>query len=493
MIPANPSFETVLIANRGAIARRIARSCRELGYGVIMVYTPEDCHPEWLSLADLCLEIPELADRSGYLNIQALVEAAHVHRAAIHPGYGFLSESAEFARACAQAGVPWIGPSAEVLERSGNKAICATLLKQAGLPLLPSLPCSQADEQSLQALEVLGFPLLLKPVHGGGGIGMRLVENPGSLKEALGSSLEQAGRFFGEAAVLAERWLPAARHIEVQLLADASGQVRSLFERECSWQRRRQKVVEEAPSPALNQAQRERLFELALQAARTIGLDQVGTVEFLWDGQDFWFLEINPRLQVEHAVSEAISGLDLVECQLAIAQGQRLEQLECCKLPQQPQGHAIEARLYAEHPWTGLPAAGHIYQLRLPDGQGLRLELGVYAGMQVSSRFDPLLLKLIAHGPTRERARQRLLAALESLEISGNSGFATNQPALAAILASPEFRAGDYHTASLEALKPVAPEADTQISELVKLLADFRSRPQAQAQTQTFWRPAFWT
>ncbi|HEY9844288.1 MAG TPA: biotin carboxylase N-terminal domain-containing protein, partial [Candidatus Obscuribacterales bacterium] len=410
-------FTTVLIANRGAIARRIVRTCHERGLKAVMVCTPTDSHPELLLQADEVVTIPDSPEQTGYLNQAALVQAAKERGAAVHPGYGFLAENPDFARACLDAGVPWIGPGPDVLALSGDKAACAQAMSAAGLPLLPSLACEHADAETLAALAALGFPLLLKPARGGGGIGMHLVRQAAELEAALTSSLDQARRHFGVATVLAERWLPRARHIEVQLLGDAQGRRAHLFERECSLQRRRQKVIEEGPSPALDQALRLQLYELALRAADAIALDQVATADFLWDGQQFWFLEINPRIQVEHAVTEAITGVDLVECQLRLALGDSLADLA---LPTGYLGHAIEARVYAEHPWTGLPAAGQVRYLRLPDGHGLRLELGIYAGMRVSSAFDPLILKAIAHGPDRERARLRLLAALEALELSGD-------------------------------------------------------------------------
>lgn len=483
-------FDSVVIANRGAIARRIARSCRELGLRAIQVCTPRDCHPELLSLADEVVTLPDGPEISGYANVAALIAAAAARGAALHPGYGFLSESAAFARACLAAGVPWIGPSPEVLALSGDKAACAAAIQAAGLPLLPSQACLTADTRTLAALTSLGLPLLLKPAHGGGGIGMQLVQTQADLAPALESCLSQARRYFGEATVLAERWLPRARHIEVQLLADAQGHVGHLFERECSLQRRRQKVIEEGPSPALDSAGRQALYALACETARAIGLNQVATAEFLWDGQTFWFLEINPRLQVEHAVTEALSGVDLVACQLRLAQGASLGDLS---LPATPSGHAIEARLYAEHPWTGLPAPGQVRHLRLPDGHGLRIESGVYAGMQVSSDFDPLILKLIGQGPTREIARLRLLSALEQLEISGDGRFASNQPALVRALQLPDFVMGNYHTASLEALPPaIIPQTETEIAALIGQLGQPRHHS-VRRQPQDFWRPAFWS
>lgn len=493
--PSPPGFGTVLIANRGEIARRIARSCRELGLRVIMIYTPDDCHPELLRLADLCLEIPDTATGSGYLNAPALIAAAREQGAAIHPGYGFLSENTAFASACRDAGVPWIGPSPEVLSLSGDKAACATAMQQAGVSLLPSLACQDDSADTISALTQLGLPLLLKPAHGGGGIGMQLVRELTELPAALASCLEQALRHFGEASVLAERWLPGARHIEVQLLADGQGHLYTLFERECSLQRRRQKVIEEGPSPALTAQQRETLYTLARSAAEAIGLNQLATAEFLFDGQGFWFLEINPRIQVEHAVTEALTGLDLVEWQLRIAQG---ESLAGFIAPERPQGHAIEARLYAEHPWSGLPAAGELYQLLLPDGQGLRLELGAYPGMRVSADFDPLLLKIIAHGPDRERARLRLLQALRELELSGGAGFATNQPALLAALQDPGFMTGDYDTARFESLvRPAESEPEPALTALIEDLSQQAKRPLARElqpdAANSFWRPAFWT
>lgn len=489
-------FDTVLVANRGIIARRVLRTCQELGLRGVGVYAPEDLRLNLLSQAAAVLPIPNLPTQTAYLNAAALVELAQTqaqgHPVAVHPGYGFLSENPTFARACQAAGLIWIGPSPAVLELSGDKVRCAEIMRKAGLPVLPSRSCS-AWSPGLQAeLEALGLPLLLKPAWGGGGIGMRQVEHPEDLRPALEQSLELAQRHFAEGTVLAERWLSMARHIEVQVLADVHGDVQTLFERECSLQRRRQKVIEEGPAPNLSDHQRQTLHELALAAARAVGLDQVATVEFLWDGQDFWFLEINPRLQVEHGVTEMISGLDLVEMQLRLAAGAPLKALN---LPTTPQGHAFEARLYAEEPWTGLPAPGQVQHLRLPDGHGLRIERGVYAGMSVSADFDPLLLKVMAQGPERERARRRLYAALEALEIEGDEAFASNQAALLQALNLPELIEGHYHTRSLEVLE--APACPAEIAVLQPLLADLdtlRRQPKTSPSTYSGqWRPAHWS
>lgn len=478
-------FDTVLIANRGAIAQRIARTCKELGLRTIMVYSPRDCHPELLQLADHCLEIPDLAEQSAYLNQAAILAIAKDFQAAIHPGYGFLSERADFAQACLDAGLIWIGPDPDVLALCGNKARCNQLMQQQQLPLLSSVMCH--DTKDIAKMEALGFPILLKPSQGGGGIGMRLVQQAAELPRALEACLQLSQRFFGQQEVIAERFLDAARHIEVQVLADAWGTIRIVGERECSIQRRRQKVVEEAPTIALNPEQRQRLYELALQAAQAVGLNQVATIEFLWDGSHFWFLEINPRIQVEHAVTEMLTGFDLVEWQVRIAQGENLDGF----VDPVPTGHAIEARLYAEHPWTGLPAAGDIYHLNLPTGHGLRIESGVYQGMKLSSAFDPLLMKVIAHGPNRERARLRLLQALQSLELSGSEGLATNQPALVAILQSPEFISGAYHTGFLETFKALDESVSPETALLLTHLQAQQRQPLQQSHASEFWRPSF--
>ena len=501
MIPPFP-FDTVLIANRGLIARRIMRTCRELGLKTIAVYAPGDCHPELLLLADQAIEIPDLDSQSAYLNIQALVSVAQKYTAAIHPGYGFLSENAAFARACLAAGLVWIGPKPEVLELSGNKVTCSELMQQAGLPILTGLGCDHWSESLQSEIESKGFPILLKPSHGGGGIGMHKVTEAKDLRAALEHSLDLARSYFSESTVLIEAWLPQARHIEVQILADQHGNIEALFERECSLQRRHQKVIEEAPAPGLTEAQRQELYALALASARAAKLDQLATVEFLWDGSQFWFLEINPRLQVEHAVTEAITGLDLVELQLLLAAGANLLDLN---LPHGISGHAIEARIYAEDPWTGRPAPGRLSVLNLPDGQGLRIECGVYAGMQISSQFDPLLMKMIAFGPNRERAMARLRLALEQLELSGDIAMKTNQASLLAVLNSPEVKAGNYHTQTLEAiqLSPESASENAEIQTLISALDEERRRPLSvqnsgsapaapSGHQQHFWRPAHW-
>ncbi|MBF2055425.1 MAG: hypothetical protein IGS03_18405 [Candidatus Sericytochromatia bacterium] len=385
----------------------------------------------------------------------------------------------------------------EVLARSGNKAECHALMAQAGLPILPGLRCQKSDPATLDALQALGLPLLLKPAHGGGGLGIQTVTTAAELAQALAGVLQQDQRFIPAGStpeVLAERCLNPVRHLEVQLLADGRQHIIALSERDCSLQRRRQKVLEEAPAPGLNQQQRKTLHALACQAGAAVGLDQVATVEFLFDGQDFWFLELNPRLQVEHAVTEAISGEDLVAWQLRLALGEDLQKFSPAVTVH---GHAIEARLYAEDPWLGLPAPGQIDTLQLPDGPGLRLELGVYEGMPITSAYDPLLLKLIAWGSDRTQAHQRLQLALQQLQLTGSQGFQSNQAALLNVLQSPAFAGAQLNTHSYEQLLTPheMPEPLYSLGQTVqKLLAESTpgsARKRAvQPQAYNFWRPA---
>jgi acetyl/propionyl-CoA carboxylase alpha subunit len=434
-------IKRILIANRGVIARRIARTCRLMGIPTVIAYTARDSDNAWISGADECIEIPDLPNSCGYLNGPALVAAGQKLGAAIHPGYGFLSERSDFKQLCDHKNIQLIGPSTEVLNLAGHKSQCQIFLRRAGFPLIPSLTYPETSGLDLsRACAEMGYPLIVKPARGGGGQGMFMIDSA----EVLASGLEQAHHYalqhFGDPALLIEKYLKGARHIEVQLVADSQGTCIHLFERECSLQRRRQKVIEEAPVGFLSHEQRQEVWQLALDIGQTIGLNQVGTIEFLFHQNSFYFLEINPRIQVEHAVTEEITGEDLIAWQIQIAQGTGISELKNISQT----GHSIEARIYAENPQTGLPSAGQIDYLHWPDGPGVRIESGIQIGHTVTVDFDPLLIKLICHGKTREIARLRLIHALRELVLIGS--IEINTPALLAMLEQPDFISADYHT-----------------------------------------------
>lgn len=458
-------FNSVLIANRGVIAQRIARTCKEKDLAVIMVYAPDDKHLPLLTLADrvFCCD---------YRDINALITLAKTQQAAIHPGYGFLAESDVFARACEKAGVPFIGPSAEVLALTGQKQAALKRVQQQGVPCLPhhyltsetfKALQSPADTASFLVGLSLDFPVMVKPCAAGGGVGLQEAHGMPSLIRALHNAQSLGQSLYGSGDILIEKALHQVQHIEVQLLADSYGNRQILGDRHCSLQRRRQKVVEEGPAP-LQAAQRQRLYTQANTIAECLGIDQVSTLEFLWDGNDFWFLEANPRLQVEHGITELLFPVDLVACQIDIAQGKNIFELHThssLATEKEPlaTGHAIEVRLYAEDPQTGLPTAGQVVDIQLPTGHGLRIESSLYAGMKVSANYDPLLMKILAHGTHREQCRKRLLNALRTTVIQGDAHLQTNQQRLIDTLESAAFKAGDYTTESFES------QIDEQIDE----------------------------
>ena len=432
-------MDAVLVANRGEIAIRIARTLHRLGLRSAGVFTPADAASAHVDALDVALEIP------SYLDAGAVVEAARRAGAdAIHPGYGFLSENAMFAEAVAAAGLTWVGPPAAAIELMGDKARAKHLAREAGVPVVPGVEGRDLTLDELRAFAAEhGYPVVIKAVAGGGGKGMRVVRADGELEPALDAARREAEAAFGDGRVLVERYLERPRHVEVQVLADAHGGVVHVGERECSLQRRHQKVVEEAPSPAVDPELRARMGAAAVALARACGYVSAGTVEFLLAGVEFAFLEMNTRLQVEHPVTELVYGLDLVEQQLRIAAG---EPLALDQAALQPRGHAIEARLYAEDPAAGfLPATGTVLHYREPPG--VRLDSGVRAGSVVGTDYDPMLGKLIAHGEDRAAAIRRLdrgLAELELLGVATNAGFTR------ALLAREDVRAGEQDTGLLE-------------------------------------------
>jgi acetyl-CoA carboxylase biotin carboxylase subunit len=445
-------FRRILIANRGEIAVRVVRACRELGIESVAVFSDADARALHVTLADRAVRLGPAAPSESYLSIPAMLSAAHENAVdAIHPGYGFLSENHLFAEACAQAGVVFIGPPPDVLARMGSKVAARQVAERAGVPVVPGeTPADQTDEAVAAAVHRIGLPVLLKPSEGGGGIGMKAVRDAGSLTAVIAQARREALAAFGDGTLYAERLVERPRHIEMQILADHGGNVVHLFERECSLQRRHQKVVEETPSPALTPALRQRIGEAAVSVARAAGYRNAGTVEFLLDGTGdrarFHFLEMNARLQVEHPITEATTGIDLVRAQITIAAGEPLP----WRQPQIGQrGHAIEARVYAEDPvHADLPQAGRLLLYREPSMPGVRVDAGASEGGEISVHYDPLVAKVIAAADTRELARRRLLAALRSYPILG---VRTNIPFLIELLEHPRFISGDIDTRFIDA------------------------------------------
>jgi acetyl/propionyl-CoA carboxylase alpha subunit len=425
-------IRTLLVANRGEIALRVFRTCDRLGIGTVAVAAPDDRGALHARSAGRTVEV------ASYLDPAEHVRAAREAGAdAVHPGYGFLSESAAFAEAVEAAGLVWVGPPPGALRAGGDKLAAKRLAAEAGVPVVP-----QGDPEGL------GFPLMVKAAAGGGGRGMRIVRGPEELDDALAAARREAEAAFGDGTVFCERYVERPRHVEIQLLADAHGAVVALGERECSVQRRHQKVLEESPSPALDAELRARMAGAAVAFARAIGYRSAGTAEFMLDGRDFWFLELNGRIQVEHPVTELVTGVDLVAEQLRIAAGEPLSEEANNSLLL---GHAVEVRLYAEDPHTFLPQAGRVERLRLPDG--IRVDAGVEEGDEVGLAYDPMIAKLIAHADTRDEALDRLRDALAATEVAGVT---TNLPFLRWLVAHPALRAGETTTAFLADNPPLS-------------------------------------
>jgi len=443
----------LLIANRGEIAARVIRSAHALGIATVAVYSDPDAEAPYVTQADEAVRLPGAAPADTYLRGDLIIAAAAATGAdAVHPGYGFLSENAAFARACADAGLIFVGPAPGTIEAMGDKIAAKTTMAEAGVPILPSMTVTDhadLDPVSAAATEV-GFPLLVKAAFGGGGRGMRLVTEPEELAGAVSSARSEAASAFGDGTVFLERYVTDPRHIEVQILGDAHGDVVHLFERECSIQRRYQKIVEECPSPAVDDNLREALTAAAVAAGWAIGYTGAGTVEFVLDRDGrFYFLEMNTRLQVEHPVTEEVTGLDLVELQLRIAEGEPLPpRARAARIS----GHAIEARLYAEDVSAGfVPSTGTLHRFQVPAAPGIRVDTGFRDGSVVSPHYDAMLAKVIAHGPTRADAARRLARALGQAAIHGVT---TNRDLLAAILREPEFLAGGTDTGYLSRHEP---------------------------------------
>jgi acetyl-CoA/propionyl-CoA carboxylase biotin carboxyl carrier protein len=443
-------FETVLVANRGEIAVRVLRTLREMGIRSVAVHSDADAGALHTRLADVAVPIGPAPAAQSYLSIERVLDAAaRTGAQAIHPGYGFLSENVDFAKACATAGVVFIGPPVDAIEAMADKIRAKQTVMAAGVPVVPGrTEPGMTDAQVADAAVAVGFPALLKPSAGGGGKGMRVVRSPDELPDAIAAARREAHGSFGDDTLLVERYVGNSRHIEVQVLGDAHGDVIHLGERECSLQRRHQKVVEEAPSPLLDTAMRAAMGRAAVEAAKAVGYTGAGTVEFIVDAdrpRDFFFLEMNTRLQVEHPVTELITGLDLVEQQLRIAAGERLpvEQSDVSL-----DGHAIEARLYAEDPTRGfLPQAGTVVGLVEAEGPGIRVDSSLAVGTVVGTDYDPMLAKIVAWAPTRETARARLVAALGRTAVLGVT---TNAGFLQELLGDPDVVAGRLDTGLIE-------------------------------------------
>lgn len=438
---------TVLVANRGEIARRVFRTCRAMGLRTVAVFSDPDRHAPFVREADEAFALGGSAATDSYLRIDKILEAAARGGAdAIHPGYGFLAENAEFAQAVIDAGLTWIGPSPDAIARMGSKLESKRLITDAGVPTLPSTDLTGFEDAAVsQAADDIGYPVLVKASAGGGGKGMRIVSDPADLPEAVAGARREAESAFGDGTVFLEKYLVDPRHVEIQVFGDTHGNLVFLHERECSIQRRHQKIVEEAPSPAVDPDLRQRMGQAAVAAARAVDYVGAGTVEFLLANGDFFFLEMNTRLQVEHPVTEAITGLDLVRLQLLVAMGGALPP-EALSPP--IHGHAIEVRVYAEDAQNGfLPAAGTLSTFEIEAGPGIRVDSGVESGTVVPVHYDPMLAKVISHAPTRAEAARTLAAALARSRIHGS---VTNRDLLVRVLRHPEFLDGKTDTGFLD-------------------------------------------
>jgi len=453
---------SVLIANRGEIAVRIVRGARECGIRTIAVYSEADRLAPHVLEADEAYEIGPAPSSESYLRADVLIEVARrVGAEAIHPGYGFLAERADFAQAVEDAGLVFVGPTADTIAAMGDKTEARRRMSDAGVPIVPGLTEAVADPDAAEAAaHEIGFPVLLKASAGGGGKGMRVVEDPSELRRAFEAASREAEAAFGDGSVYLERYLGRPRHVEIQVLGDAHGNVVHLAERECSIQRRHQKLIEEAPSPVLTPEDRARMGETAVRAAAAVDYRGAGTVEFLYEDGEFFFLEMNTRLQVEHPVTELVTGIDLVEWQFRVASG---EELAFTQADIQLSGHAVECRITSEDHLGGfLPSTGRISHLEVPSGPGVRWDGGIVQGSEVTLHYDPLLAKLIVHAPTRAAAIARMARALDELVIDGVE---TCAPFHRRVMEEPDYLSGDFSIRYLdehaELLEP--DEADDEV------------------------------
>lgn len=466
-------FKRILVANRGEIAIRIMRACKELGIQTIAVYSDADRNALHVQYADEAIHIGDSAPKESYLNADKLIRAAlDAHAEAIHPGYGFLSENASFAGKVAAAGLTFIGPSADSIHAMGDKAESKIRMKQAGVPTVPGVEGLESEGDFEKAAQEIGYPVLVKAAAGGGGKGMRVVNAKSELSEGIESARREALNAFGDERLLIEKYVANAHHVEFQVFGDQHGNLIHLFERECSVQRRHQKIIEETPSPLLTPELREQMGKAAVAAAKAVGYYNAGTVEFIVDpdtltlrhgsGQAFYFLEMNTRLQVEHPVTELVTGLDLVHWQIRVAAGEQFP------FPQShftQRGHAIECRVYAEDPANGfLPSTGKLLQYIEPHGPGLRVDSGFTADDEVTHFYDPLLAKLIVYSEDRETAIQRMQAALKEFVVHG---VITNIDFLQAVFSHPDFKNGEVTTRWVEKNFNWTPPAEPSFEALV--------------------------
>jgi 3-methylcrotonyl-CoA carboxylase alpha subunit len=463
-------FDKILVANRGEIARRIFRACRELGVRSVAIYSEVDRTAPWARLADESYQLDGVSARETYLNQEAIIAAAAAAGAdAIHPGYGFLSENPEFAAACEARGIHFIGPSPEAMRALGSKVMAREIAGKAGVPIIPGVDGAQVDDGALQeAAARIGYPVLIKASAGGGGKGMRIVWEPAEFRDALHQARNEAASSFGSDHVLVEKYFTEVRHIEVQILGDQHGNIVHLFERECSVQRRHQKIVEETPSPIVTAELREAICGAALRLAAAVSYVSAGTVEFMvTPGGRFYFLEMNTRLQVEHPITEAVTGVDLAGWQIRLAAG---EALAFTQADLQQRGHALECRIYAEDPAHNfLPSIGEIVFYRRPTGPGVRVDDGIETGTLVSPYYDPMLGKIITWGDDRAEVIRKMRQALQDTVVLGVT---TNIPYLLDILEHPAFLAGEITTNFLdEHLMPWAPDPDVSNSTWLAIAA----------------------
>ncbi len=434
-------FKKILIANRGEIAVRIIRACRELGVRTVAVFSEPDRESLHAMIADEAICIGPAKSADSYLNIKAILAACELTGAeAVHPGFGFLSENAGFARMCARCGVTFIGPSPEAMTLMGDKATAKQTMKKAGVPVVPgSDGLIESVEEAKALAEEIGYPVMVKASAGGGGRGIRRVDRPEDLEDAIVNAKQEAKSFFGDDGVYLEKFIVDPRHVEIQLLADKYGNTVYLGERDCSLQRRNQKMVEECPSPVMNPGLRARMGEAAVRAAKACGYENAGTVEFLLSGNHFYFMEMNTRIQVEHPVTEFVTGVDLVKMQIRIAAG---EELPFKQEDIHMTGHAIECRINAENPAQGFrPSPGRITALHMPGGPGIRIDTAVYSGYEITPYYDSMIAKLIAYAPTREEALKKMNWALAEFLVEGVD---TNIDFQLKLLRDPDVEAGNY-------------------------------------------------
>jgi acetyl/propionyl-CoA carboxylase alpha subunit len=460
-------FQRVLIANRGEIALRILRTVKALGLDAVAVYHAADAATPAVKAADRAIEITGASPVAAYLDGAQIIAAAVASGAgAIHPGYGFLSENAHFARQVAEAGLVFVGPTADAIELMGDKVRARAFVAARGFPVAPSAIEDDDPATFAERALAVGFPLLIKPAAGGGGKGMRIVREAAALGEEIERARSEGARYFGDGRLYVERYVERPRHIEVQVIGDAHGNVVHLFDRECSVQRRFQKIVEEAPSPALDAEGRRKICDIAAGIARAAGYRNAGTIEFIYGNGELYFLEMNTRLQVEHPVTEMVTGIDLVAAQLAVAAG---EKLRFTQADLRIDGHAIEYRIYAESPARGfVPTTGRIVKLRWPDGPGVRVDCGVAQGQTVTAAFDPMLAKLIVYGGDRDEARRRAHDALSRLAVLGCE---TNTAFLRRLTADADFAAARLHTGFLDDHPDIAAEPAVSSDLALKLIA----------------------